>query len=112
MQKHTQIYLDSFGLDKSDNNSFVPSEISSKRAVDIHHIIGRGKKGEDRIENLMALTRDEHQDYGDEKDYMVLLLKIHQRFLDLNDIPYNEGYFNFYINKYQNQTGLKDVKKI
>ena len=74
MKKHTRIYLDKMGYDECD---FIPSEISGARAVDIHHIIGRGKCGEDRIENLIALTRTEHIKYGDEKSaYMYYLLKI------------------------------------
>lgn len=100
MQKHTTIYFDAFGYDKKDETVFVPSEISNDKAVDIHHIIGRGKCGEDRIENLMALTRKEHNQYGDEVAYMVLLLKIHRRVLQINKIPFDERWFDFYIKKY------------
>lgn len=52
MQKYKQIYLKSLGYNLGD---FIPCEFSGNKAVDIHHIIGRGKCGEDRIENLMAL---------------------------------------------------------
>jgi len=40
MQKHTKIYMNSMGYDLSD---FIPCEITGQKAVDIHHIIGRGK---------------------------------------------------------------------
>ena len=55
-------------------DEFIPSEISGKRAVDIHHIhpkqmggkksfIKNGKVYDiDAIENLIALTREEHTD--------------------------------------------------
>ena len=102
MQKHTKIYLNAFRYDTHDNNSFVPSEISEDRAVDIHHIIGRGKGGEDRIENLMALTRIEHDTYGDKKEYMVMLLKIHRRRLQINNISFDNEWFEQKISYYEN----------
>lgn len=101
MQKYTKIYFDAFGYDKDDATVFVPSEISEEKAVDIHHIIGRGKKGEDRIENLIALTRKEHEDYGDITAYISLLLKIHRRNLQINNIPFDNNWFEFYIRKYE-----------
>ena len=59
MQKHTKIYLDYFEYGDQD---FVPSEISGKRAQDIHHILFRSHGGKDEIENLIALTREEHEE--------------------------------------------------
>lgn len=108
MQKHTQIYFDAFGHDKSDPTTFVKSEISDDKAVDIHHIIGRGKGGEDRIENLMAVTRIEHQDYGDEIDYMVMLFKIHRRYLQVHNIEFDNNWFEFYILKWDALASLND----
>lgn len=93
MKNHTKIYLTAFGFDLSDTTQFVPSEISGNKAVDIHHIIGRGKGGEDRIENLMALTRMEHQEYGDKEYLMWYLLRIHERQLQAYNIPYDKDYF-------------------
>ena len=101
MKKHTSIYLNAFGYDTTDNNSYVPSEISEDRAVDIHHIIGRGKKGEDRIENLMALTRLEHQEYGDKVCYMVYLFKIHRKILENNNIEFDNDWFEEKIKEYE-----------
>lgn len=94
MKNHTQIYYDNFGYDKEDETEFIPSEIDGDKAVDIHHIIGRGKKGEDRIENLMSLTRIQHQDFGDKKDYMAMLLKLHRAYLRNNGIYFSEEWFN------------------
>ncbi len=56
MQKHTKIYMNHFGYGEQ---SFIPCEVCSSRAVDVHHILGRGK-GMDDIDNLMALCRDCH----------------------------------------------------
>lgn len=56
MQPHVKIYMDFFGYGEQD---FIPSEMSNGRAVDVHHIYGRGK-GKDIIENLIGLTRLEH----------------------------------------------------
>lgn len=100
MKNHTKIYLQSFVYDTENNNSFVPSEISEERAVDIHHIIGRGKKGQDRIENLMALTRQEHIDYGDKKEYMSMLFEIHSKRLKLANIEFDEEWIKEQIEKY------------
>ena len=49
-----------FGYGEQD---FIPSEISGKKSVDIHHIFPKGMGGcsnKDNIENLIALTREEH----------------------------------------------------
>ena len=72
MKKHTKIYMDYFGYGEQD---FIPCELCGGKAVDIHHIHGRGK-GMDRIENLMALCRKCHT-MAHNGDYrrMVLQLK-------------------------------------
>ena len=101
MKAYTKIYLEAFGYDTYDNNSYVPSEISEDKAVDIHHIIGRGKRGKDRIENLMALTRQEHNDYGDKVIYMVYLLEIHRKRLILANIDFDNDWFERKIKAYE-----------
>ena len=61
MKKHTKIYLNHFKLEQGD---YIGSEITGAPAQDIHHIIPRGmggSKNKDYIENLMALTRKEHE---------------------------------------------------
>jgi hypothetical protein len=56
MTPHCKIYFKHFHLTIAD---FVPCEVCKSKAVDIHHIHGRGK-GKDVIENLMALCREHH----------------------------------------------------
>jgi len=95
MQPHTQIYFSAFGYDETD---FIPSEISGEKAVDINHIFCRGMGGnplkdKDRIENLIAVTRNEHIEYGDKKEYMPMMLKIHRAYLRNNGIYFSEEYF-------------------
>lgn len=82
MKHHTKVYMDFFGYGTED---FIPSEISGNRAVDIHHINRRGMGGsgdKDVIENLMALTRYEHDMYGDKKQHMDMLQNIHNQFME------------------------------
>ena len=48
IQTYTKVYFEAFGYDYEDDSVFVPSELTGKKAVDIHHIIGRGNA--ERIE--------------------------------------------------------------
>jgi hypothetical protein len=87
MQKHTKIYFDYFGVDYDPVTGWhdCKSEISGLPAVDIHHIESRGmggSKNANRIENLMALTREEHEKYGDKKQYVDYLKQIHENHID------------------------------
>lgn len=77
---HTAIYLAAFKYDIND--TFFPSEISGAPAQDVHHIIRRGLCGgdADHILNLMALTREEHEDYGDNKECLEGLIETHLKF--------------------------------
>jgi nucleosome binding factor SPN SPT16 subunit len=82
MQKHTQIYLQGMGYKKTD---FIPCEVCGSQAVDCHHIEARGmggSKDKDTIENIMALCREHHIQYGDKKQYKDFLKEIH-----LKNIP-------------------------
>lgn len=77
MKKHTKIYMSYFGYDVGD---FIPCEICNTTAVDIHHINCRGMGGskiKDDITNLMALCRKCHIEYGDKKQLIDFLSKIH-----------------------------------
>jgi 5-methylcytosine-specific restriction endonuclease McrA len=79
MKPHTRLYLESMNYDLSD---FVPCEICGSKAVDIHHIEARGlggTKAKDTIENLMALCRKCHIDYGDKKHLIDFLKEIHNK---------------------------------
>lgn len=77
MQKHTKLYMDFFGYDKSD---FIPCEVCGKPANDCHHVKARGMGGtkkKDVIENLMALCRSCHEALGDKKQHREYLQTIH-----------------------------------
>ncbi|HHT9135847.1 MAG TPA: hypothetical protein ACFYEK_01240 [Candidatus Wunengus sp. YC60] len=92
MKKHTQIYLSYFDYGPED---FIPSEISGLRAQDVHHIENRKAGGDpngdkDKIENLMALTRAEHLEYGDVPDKLEWLREIHLNFMKTR-IPHHEN---------------------
>ena len=99
MQKYKKIYFESLNYQLGD---FICCEITGQRAVDIHHIVSRGRGGSDRIENLMALTRKEHIDKGDKQHYMKMLLLKHMQFLDFNGVRYDSNYFKDIILKYDN----------
>jgi hypothetical protein len=78
MKPHTKIYFNYFGYDVT---SFIPCEICGKMANDIHHIHARGMGGSkqaDNIENLMALCRNHHIEYGDKKQHIDFLTQIHK----------------------------------
>ncbi len=77
MKKHIKIYFDYFGYSEG---SFIPSELSGKAAVDIHHI-QFGAKKVDNIENLMALTRKEHQKAHDGVYSREYLQEKHNKFM-------------------------------
>ena len=82
MKKHTKIYMAHFDFGIED---FIPCEVCSRRAVDIHHIEARGMGGsneKDHIENLMAVCRECHNKYGDKVDYKPMLKEIHKKYLD------------------------------
>lgn len=79
MKNYVRIYLEKFGYGTSD---FIPCEVCSKKAVDIHHIEARGmggSKDKDTIENIMALCRSCHIKYGDKKDFKDYLKDIHMK---------------------------------
>ena len=100
MKNHTKIYLNAFNYDVCD---FISSEISGKKAVDIHHIISRGRGGKDEIENLMALTRDEHIKYGDKNQYIYFLLEIHENYLIKNNISFDKNKIEMLKLKYEDR---------
>lgn len=78
MKNHTKVYLESNGYDKND---FIPCEVCGGRAVDIHHIHARGMGGTkkaDTPENLMALCRAHHIEYGDKPQHLDFLITTHK----------------------------------
>lgn len=81
MRKHTKVYLEHFYPGQMWD--YIPCEICSKKAVDIHHIESRGMGGSkkaDTPENLMALCRSCHLTYGDIKDKKDFLKERHYEF--------------------------------
>ena len=80
MKPHVKIYLKYFDLEGCD---FVPCEICKSKAVDIHHINGRGV-GKDVIKNLCALCRDHHNDCHNEIIDRGQMLEIHLEFLKMS----------------------------
>jgi len=75
--------MEAFGYGMTD---FIPSELSGERANDVHHIFCKGMGGDptgskDVIENLMALTREEHEKYGDKAQYIDFLYIKHREFM-------------------------------
>ena len=74
MIKYKRTYLDYFGYGEQD---YIPSEVSGKRAVDVHHLVFRSHGGSDEIENLIALTREEHDLAHRDQKFNEDLKKIH-----------------------------------
>jgi hypothetical protein len=86
MKKYTKIYFDFFGVEYDPISGWhnCVSEISGLPAVDINHIDCRGMGGskeKDNIENLMALTREEHIEFGDKVQYLEYLKKVHNNYI-------------------------------
>lgn len=95
--------MDALGYSIHD---FIPSELSGEKAVDIHHIDCKGMGGDpsgnkDRIENLMAVTRKEHEFYGDKVQYKALLYKKHMEFLENNGVSFDKQYMLNQISRYE-----------
>jgi len=77
MKPHVKAYLKFFGYTTAD---FIQCEICPAKAVGIHHIEARGMGGSrqaDGIENLMALCRSCHENFGDKKQYIAYLKSVH-----------------------------------
>ncbi len=75
--------MDFFGYDEA---SFIPCEICGNRAVDIHHIQCKGMGGsktKDNIENLQAVCRKCHTDYGDISEFKEKLKAVHLKFMEI-----------------------------
>lgn len=86
MRKWTKLYFKHFGVDYDPSTGWhdCVSEISGLPSIDIHHIQARGmggSKNADRIENLMALTREEHEEFGDVPEKREYLQEIHDNYI-------------------------------
>jgi 5-methylcytosine-specific restriction endonuclease McrA len=81
VKNHTKVYLKGMGYSTTD---FIPCEVCQAQAQDIHHIESRGMGGSklaDTIENLMALCRNCHTEYGDKKQHKEMLTATHDHHL-------------------------------
>ena len=90
---YKKVYCKFFGFAMT-NDEFIPSEISARQAVDIHHIEAKqmgGKQtfvrdgityGIDDIQNLIALTRVEHNGAHSGEITKDELWVIHQRTIE------------------------------
>ncbi len=76
MKNHTKVYFEYFNYDCS---SWIPCEICGREAVDIMHIIPKGRGGSNSIFNLMAGCRDCHN--KNEGINILELQKIHQKYM-------------------------------
>jgi len=97
---HVALYMAKFGYGDTD---FIPSELSGEKAIDVHHIICRGSgssKGKDRIENLVALSREEHMEYGDKKQYMRFLFASHKQFMESHGVSFDVSWIDSQIEKH------------
>lgn len=80
MKRHVKIYFDHHGYKPGD---FIPCRVCGCTAVDIHHIIARRSGGnpsgdKDTPENLIALCRKHHEEFGDKKQYIEYLRSINK----------------------------------
>ena len=76
MKAHVRIYLTAAGK----LGDRMQCEMCGREATDIHHIQRRGMGGSktaDRAENLMALCRQCHEQYGDKRQYKEMLQARH-----------------------------------
>jgi len=81
-KNYKTVYQKFFNYGEQD---IVPSELSKKPATDIHHIIFRSHGVDNSIDNLIALTREEHdQAHGlrDPKLTIEELQEAHHRFIE------------------------------
>jgi hypothetical protein len=102
MINYKKIYCKAYGYYEGET---IPSEISGYPAVDVCHIENKGmggnpSKDKDRIENLMAKTRFEHESYGDKKQYMSYLFEIHKKDMQLHNVKFDEQYIDEKIEMY------------
>ena len=84
MKKHTKIYLDYFNYKIPED---VFCEICGSPAKDIHHIESRGiggNKEADVINNLMAVCRSCHENYGDVPELKNKLTEVHLNYMKYN----------------------------
>lgn len=90
MKPHVKLYMKFFSFGTED---FIPCEIPDccRRAVDVHHIDARGMggtEGKDVIENLMAMCREHHTQFGDQVGFLEYLVDIHLQYMETGPNPF------------------------
>ena len=83
MKKHTKVYMDFFDYGIDD---FIPCEVCGSKAVDVHHIEGRGKN-KDVIENLVGLCRECHNTAHSSVEFNNMLKLYRIKSLKENSFP-------------------------
>lgn len=89
MKNHVKVYHAAMGYNLGD---WIGCEMCGQTAVDIHHIVARGMGGSkhrDHIDNLMALCRACHVEYGDKKHYRAALIEWHAAAMNQRGIKPN-----------------------
>jgi len=92
MKRHTKIYMESLGYEVGD---FIPCEVTGREATDVHHITARGMGGnpsgsKDCIENLMALCREQHDEFERMEVPKRHQYRLHYEFLRSRGVTPNE----------------------
>ena len=77
MKTYTKVYLDYF---KYCTEDFIGCEVCGQRANDIHHILNRSRRPDllNNIDNIMALCRTCHEQYGDKNKFIDFLKEKHE----------------------------------
>ena len=107
MKKHIKIYNNHFNIEIPTD---AKSELSDAPGQAVHHIQRRGmggSKDKDRIENLMCLTHNEHEFYGDKQQWKAFLYERHKKELEKIGKPYDANWMNQQIAKYEPYRALR-----
>lgn len=98
---YKKLYLKAFGYSEFD---YIPSELSGLPAVDFCHIKHRGagkKTGRmNFVENLVALTREEHLILDSSKKNKRAMLETHINFMIKNGVPVNRARVEELLNSF------------
>lgn len=107
MKQYTRTYLIAINELTDDNNTFIECECCGMRATEIHHILNKNRLIEhgildrkDNIENIMAICRSCHNEWGDKDGYISILFKTHLDFISKHTKVDNE-FVNSLIRHYE-----------
>lgn len=103
MQIYTKNYLKHFNYCKED---FIKCECCNNRASEIHHILNKNRLTENRnrIENIMAICRECHNNYGEINYLIPLLFEIHKKVMLVNGVKFDSDWIESKIEYYKNIT--------